>query len=104
MAFGSADSSDGGLKMQVNVASIQSDFLQMQRSASSVANITNGGLGAAQATQSQNPENGVTGKSSSADLTKEMSNQIAIRASVEANSAAIRSYDSILGTQVNLKV
>lgn len=93
--------------MQVNAASMNAISQWMGNSAHNVANVNTDGFNANRTTM--NNENGSVVAQSSpvekrTELSKELSDQMVIDKSFEANAQAIKTKDSMIGSLLDLSV
>lgn len=93
--------------MQVNASAMMSMTAWMNNSANNVANVNTSDYGAIQTTIDNNGV-GVVAQSSKTesrtDLAKEMTDQISIEKSVEANAEAIKTQDKMIGSLLDLTI
>lgn len=93
--------------MQINANSISSMSNWMNSSANNVANLNTQDYSATRTTMS-NSGNAVVANSTKTgnptDLAKEVTDQIVIEKSVDANAQAIKSQDKMLGSLLDLTV
>ena len=97
-----------------NVSSIQAHQTFLNNNANNIANVNTDGFVPTETTLSENENGGVTANSAQAtdngselsqtDLSKELTDQIRIDKGVEANVAAIRTQDEMLGSLLDIKV
>ena len=80
----------------------------MSNNANNVANLNTDGFGSIQTTIQSSSEGSIEASSSSTqnatDLAKELTEQIPIEKGTEANAKAIKSYDEMIGSLIDLTV
>ena len=96
-----------------NVSSIQAHQTFLNNNANNIANVNTDGFTPAQTTLSTDESGSITATSEKAaesgselsqtDLSKEMADQILIEKGVEANVAAIRTQDEMIGSLLDIK-
>lgn len=93
--------------MQVNATAMTSISSWMNQSANNVANVNTEGYTATRTTMN-NEQNAVVAQSAQSenrtDLSKEMSDQIVIDKSFEANTQAIKAQDEMIGSLLDLTI
>ena len=94
--------------MQVNASSMMTHQDWMSNNANNVANVNTDGFNSTQTTI-QNPNEGsvqaVSSTSQSGtDLAREITEQIPIEKAVGANAQAVKAYDEMIGSLIDLSV
>ncbi|MDD2383637.1 MAG: flagellar basal body rod C-terminal domain-containing protein [Sulfurospirillaceae bacterium] len=93
--------------MQVNANAMMSISNWMNNSANNIANVNTQDYSATQTTMNNNGS-GVVAQSSQTgnrtDLAKEMTDQISIEKSVDANAQAIKTQDKMIGSLLDLTI
>jgi len=94
--------------MQVNANSMMAHTEWMGNNANNVANVNADGFNSTQTTI-QNPSEGsvqavATTTESSTDLARELTEQIPIEKAHGANAQAVKAYDEMIGSLIDLRV
>lgn len=94
--------------MQVNASSIVAHQDWMNNNANNIANVNTDGFNSTQTTI-QNPNDGnvqaVSSKTDGdTDLGRELTEQIPIEKAVSANAQAVKTYDEMIGSLIDLSV
>ncbi|MDD3342882.1 MAG: flagellar basal body rod C-terminal domain-containing protein [Sulfurospirillaceae bacterium] len=93
--------------MQINANAMMSMSNWMNNSANNVANVNTQDYSATQTTMNSNNESIVAQSSktgSRTDLSKEMTDQMTIEKSVDANAQAIKTQDKMIGSLLDLTI
>ena len=96
--------------MQVNASSIVAHQDWMNNNANNIANVNTDGFNSTQTTI-QNPNDGnvqavssKTDNDGDTDLGRELTEQIPIEKAVSANARAVKTYDEMIGSLIDLSV
>ena len=102
------------MSISSNVSSLQANQTFANNNANNIANVNSDGFIPTNTTMSENSANSVSANSclasdngsskSQTDLSKELTDQVAIETIQEANVTAIKTQDELFGTLLDIKV